>query len=538
MTRRIITGLGCGILLITASVVGAAAPEQAEAKKPQLIVCDDVRDPQSLNPYRVFSEKAHTLLQQMLEGLVRFDREGRIEPALAVSWKREGANRMRFKLRQGVEFHNGEPFDAEAVKFSLERYVDPNTKYPGYDFARTIKKVEVVDPHTVDVVTVHPDGLLLNRLAAWLHIVPPDYFQKVGGDGFAKRPIGTGPFRFEQWKRGEAIHLSAYSNYWVADRPRVQGLVFRFVPANRQVELLLKGEVDLVTELPGTMTTRVEAAPQTEIIKQYTYWTVGGTLRTAEGPLSDVRVRRALNLAIDRDDLVRYDSRGNGRILASLTSPGQSGHNPELEPYPHDPERAKRLLDEAGIERPLILKTHVRAQSERTARIIAAQLKDIGVHLDIQAIDSDAEVLRTLQSQQWDLGIAGIADPMCHSFFTQSLLLFSKSPFSLARDPGFDRRLVQMVQTLEPERRLQLARELDRYVHEQALSLFTYQKIKTYGIRAGVRFTPCVSGMPYFLDVSLDQDRDAQAGRRRPDPPEAAARTDADRPVSGVRSGP
>ncbi|HEX7008883.1 MAG TPA: ABC transporter substrate-binding protein, partial [Phycisphaeraceae bacterium] len=280
-------------------------------------------------------------------------------------------------------------------------------------------------------------------------------------------------------------------------------LVFRFAPAQEQVKLLLAGEVDLVTELPGTMTTSVEASSQARVAKQRTFWTVGATMNTDSGALSDVRVRRALNLAIDREALVRYDIRGNGSALATLTMPGEEGHAPDLEPYPHDPDAARRLLEQAGVEMPLVLKALVRAQAQRTALIIKAQLEKIGVQLDIQAVYSDAEVIRGLQSEAWDIAIAGLPDPMCHSFFIQSILLFSKSPFSLQNDPEFDRRLMEVVQTLDDAQRARLGRELDHYVYEQALSLFTYQKIKTYGARLGVEFTPYISGMPYFFDARI-----------------------------------
>jgi ABC-type transport system substrate-binding protein len=120
----------------------------------------------------------------------------------------------------------------------------------------------------------------------------------------------------------------------------------------------------------------------------------------------------------------------------------------------------------------------------------------------------DAQVVQSLNdpAQHWDLGIAGVPDPMCHSFFIQSILLFSQSPFSLLDDPRLDERLMTMASTLDDEERDRLGRELDRYLHEQALSLFTYQKIKTYGLRKGVAFTPYISGMPCFADTTVERE--------------------------------
>lgn len=471
-----------------------------------LVVCDDSREPATLDPQRQFTEKNHTLLQQIYEPLVRFTPDGEIEPALAESWESVGPMRMRFHLRQGVRFHNGEPFDAEAVRFTFERYTDPAIDFPAMSFIESVERVEVVDSHTVDIITRHPDGLLLNRLAGFVLIVPPEYVRENGHDVLHRRPVGTGAFRFDEREANTRITLEANPDYWMKGLPHLDKLVFRFAPTEQQVEMLLDAEVDLVTELPGTLTTRVESTEDAYVVKQRTFWTVGATMRSDEGPLADVRVRRALNLAIDRDALIRFDVRGNGSIIGSLTMKDQEGHNPDLEPYPYDPEKAERLLDEAGVERPLVLRTMARAQAERTARIIAAHLARIGVHMEIQAVYTDDELIQGLASEEWDMAIGALPDPMAHSYFGQSVLLFSQSPFSLNDNEEFDRRLIEMVQTLDPEKREQLGRELDAFVHDQALSLFTYQKVKTYGLRSDVRFAPYVTGMPYYFGVRRKDD--------------------------------
>lgn len=476
-----------------------------------LVVCDDAQEPATLDPQRQFTEKNHTLLQQIFDPLVRFTPDGEIEPALAESWEIVDPLRTRFYLREGVRFHNGEPFDAEAVRFTFERYFDPEINFPALGFIASVERVEVVDSHTVDIVTRHPDGLLLNRLAGFVLIVPPEYVREHGADALHRAPVGTGAFEFAGWEAGTQITLKANQDYWVEGLPHLDELVFRFAPAEEQVEMLLSGEVDLVTELPGTLTTRVESASDTHVVKRRSFWTVGATMRRDEGPLADVRVRRALNLAIDRAALIRFDVRGNGSILASLTMADQEGHNPDLEPYPFDPEEADRLLDEAGVERPLVLRTLVRAQAERTARIMAAHLARVGVELEIQAVYTDAQVIEGIASQEWDLAIGAVPDPMAHSYFIQTVLLYSQSPFSLHADAEFDRRLIELVQTLDAEERERLGRELDAHVHEQALSLFTYQKIKTYGLRADVEFEPYVTGMPYFFAVRRESGVDEAA---------------------------
>jgi peptide/nickel transport system substrate-binding protein len=487
--------LACAVFLAgLLPSASAAGPSVAETV---LRICDDVKDPSSLDPYQVFTEKEHTILQQILEGLVRFDPDGKLEPCLAESWERVDPLRMRFHLRRGVKFHNGEVLDSRAVKFSLEKYINPQTKYPGFGFISTISGVEVVDDHTVDVMTAIPDGLLLNRLAAWIHIVPPDTFLRVGDDGFAQHPVGTGPFKFEEWKKGDRIILSANKEYWMPGFPKVDKLVFLFREFDTQFEMLKAGKIDLMTECPGTRTIWVMDNPGTSIIKRNTFWTVGAMMNINKPPLSDVRVRKAMNMALNKSEMLQYEALNNGTSLATFTMKGEEGHNSALVPYEFNLEKARRLLEEAGVKTPLVLKTSVREQGVRVAGAIRAQLKDIGIELDLHVF-SDAEMIQKLQSESWDLGIAGLPDPMCSSFFISSILLYSKSPFSITRSPEFDHKLEAMMTVLDDKERARLGRELDAYVYNEVLGLFTVQKVKTYGVNERLRFIPSVTGMSHF----------------------------------------
>jgi peptide/nickel transport system substrate-binding protein len=492
---------------LAAAALLSAAPARAAAVSSApvvLSVCDDVHDPLTLDPHKEFAEKNHTLLQQMYEGLVRFDAQGRIEPALAVSWQRRDPLRMRFQLRREVQFHNGEPFNAEAVRFTIARYLDPKTGFPALGFINSLDKVEIIDEHTVDIITKFPDGLLLNRLAGFILVVPPRYLADKGDEALAKYPVGTGPFRFARWERGRGVFMTRYASYWDSKRPKVDQLVFKFIAAEDQLEALKSGEIDIATELPGTQTTAAMRSGSLKVIKAPSFYTVTGSLNTNRPPLNDKRVRQALNLALNKDDLIRYDLLGNGRTIATVTMAGEEGHNADLKPYPYSPSEAKRLLKEAGFPSGFTLRALVKIQGERAAKIIEEQLARIGVKLDVHLV-TDAEVVQTLIGGRWDVFIAGCPDPMAHSYFIQSIYLYGRSPYRVAQNPAYDALLEAMVATLDDERRREMAFELDRYIHDEALLLFLYQRIKTYGVRKGVEFAPSITGMPYFFDVSKTQ---------------------------------
>lgn len=474
-----------------------------------LAVADDITDPLTLDPQKQFSEKNHTICQQIFDGLIRFDPDGKIEPALAESWERIDPLRMRFKLRRGVAFHNGELFDSSAVKFSIGRYLDPATGFPARAFIDSIDRVETPDPYTADVVTKYPDGILLNRLAGFVLIVPPRYLAEKGADHFAAHPVGTGAFVFKNWEKGRAITLAANGKYWLAGYPRVSGLVFRFIPQDRQIQALLSGEVDLITNLPGTKTLAVKSAPGFSVVKKASFYTVPPCLNLSSAPLNDVNVRRALNHALDKDSLIRYDLLGNGKPIATFSMPGEVGHNPLLIPYKFDLRRARKLLAEAGYPGGFRLKALVKANAERTAKIIASNLEKAGVRLDMDLV-SDAEMIEKFASGKYQVAIGDVPDPMCHSYFIQAVTLYSKSPYSLGADQKFDGMLDSMAALTDPDSSAKAAEKIDSYIYNNALSLFTYQKIALYGVRKELNFAPYLSRMPYFYRTYFNENKKAR----------------------------
>lgn len=477
-------------------------PAFAAAPVSVLTVCDDVQDPLTLDPQKQFSEKNHTLVQQMFEGLVRFTPEGEIEPALATEWRRLDERTVQFKLREGVSFHNGEPFDARSVKFSVERYLDPATGFPALGFIDSIERVEIVSDFVVNVVTKFPDGLLLNRLAGFMVMVPPGHYR---GPDAREKPVGSGAFVFKEWVKGDRIVLDANPAYWKRDYPKVGRLEFRFIPVARQVEALLSGELDILTNLPGTRTLEVQASSRTAVVKKPTFYTVAGNFNFSRKPLSNRKVREALNLAVDRKALVRYDILGNGVPIGTLTLPGEFGHNAALPPYPYDPAKARRLLKEEGYAEGFALKVLLKVNAARTGQILAKQLERVGIRLEPTMV-TDAQLFESLKNRsQWDIAIYDCPDPMHHAFFIRSIFLAGSSPFSLASDGGINERLEKMVKILDSGEQRATSEELDAYIHSEFLALPTYQRIRTYGLRRGVKFVPYVSGMPYFYGAETHE---------------------------------
>jgi peptide/nickel transport system substrate-binding protein len=204
-------------------------------------------------------------------------------------------------------------------------------------------------------------------------------------------------------------------------------------------------------------------------------------------------------MALDRDEIIHYESLNNGKPIATMSMRGEEGHNASLIPYEFNPAKARQLLSDAGVKPPLVLKTLVREQGARVAGAIKAQLEEnIDVKLDVHVF-ADADVIKALQSEEWDLAIAGLPDTWGSMFFLSSIFLYSRSPFSLTHSPDFDKKLEAMMMILDDKERDLYGKELDSYIYNQALGLFTFQRIKTYGVNERLRFIPSVTGVHYFF---------------------------------------
>jgi peptide/nickel transport system substrate-binding protein len=470
-----------------------------------LVVCDDVNEPPTLDPQKEFVEKNHTIVQQIYDGLVRFTPQGHIQPALALSWKRIDPLVTEFSLRRDVYFHDGAVFNADAVKFSIDRYLDPDTGFPALGFLHPLEGVDIVDEYTVRLRTRIPTGLLLNQLAGFIVIVSPDYVRAHGDEAMRKKPIGTGAFRFKKWDKGHSIELEANPNYWEAGLPRVGGVIFKFIPRKNQLDALFKGDVDIVTDIPGTETLKVQQSKTTKVVKFPTLSTVAATFNTSTGPGADALIRKALNYAVDKNELIRFDVMGNGvpiRRLAFAES-GNAIKPSSLNNYSYDLPKATRYLERSSAGSNLRLRV-IEIKATRAAKVIAGHWRRLGINVDVVST-TDAEVAEKLRKEPWDIFIGYCPNPMHHPSFIYSIFLHSKSPFSLTNDPRMD-ELIESSQSCSDGVCLEHIERLSAYVNRHALTVYTYQRIMTYGVRNGVECEPYVSGMPFFRNCYMEEE--------------------------------
>lgn len=311
----------------------------------------------TFDPAMYRDRDTEAVLRNIFDALVGTTREGEVRPLLATSWQAVDDSTYEFSLRPGVTFSNGEPLTADDVVFTFERIlteggVDGATS-PRAGLLGPLERVEKVDDTTVRFVyrATFPEELLLQALVHF-QIVPQAYMTEVGSSGFVQAPIGSGPFTFARGSLDSQVVLEANPDYWNG-APALKTLVFRMMPEpSTRVAALLSGEVQIIQAVPPDLVERLSGSPEVSVV------TAPGTrsyqieLNNAKAPFDDVRVRQALNYAIDWESILANIYRGYGERLATAFLPSGFGYDESLAPYPYDPEKAKALLREAGYDVP------------------------------------------------------------------------------------------------------------------------------------------------------------------------------------------
>ncbi len=358
-------------------------------------------DANSLDPSECTSFECIKVGDWAFDGLVRFNGNSHeIVPALAESWEvsSDGLT-WTFNLRKDVKFHDGTPLNAEAVVFSLERQRDKNHPYHCANCRRwgakfgMVKETVAVDEHTVNIVLNDPAPALLVNLAFYIgYIISPTAFMK-DPENFRNNPVGTGPFKFVQWQRDNFLEYEVNKDYYQG-APKIDKLIVRVIP-NNDVRLLAlkKGEVHLIYGVPFPQFGAIEEDPNLQIHQSSTLGISGVALNTDKAPFDDIRVRQAVQHAINRDRMFKTVFFGKGEMANQIIPSTWWGHSKDVTTYDYDPEKAKSLLAEAGygdgIKVTLTSFTNPRPYlpAPRDAvSLVKTDLAEIGIDVTIQTM--------------------------------------------------------------------------------------------------------------------------------------------------------
>jgi peptide/nickel transport system substrate-binding protein len=395
-----------------------------------------------------------------------------------------------------VSFHNGEPFDAHSVKFSLEQIKKPEYASRQATLFSALDHVEIVNSHTVDIHTTRPYAVLI-ELLAWLgNMLPPKLAAEKGIDWFKTNAVGTGPYKFVRWSKGEEVVGEANPSYWDG-APAIQTVVFRPIPENTtRVAALQTGGADLIVNVPPHMLPVVQGDPALRVgrVPSARFITVFFDTRYSDSPLKDRRVRQAINHAVNVDGIIASVMEGQGRRIAGLLTPLHFGYDDSLQPRPTDRRRAKELLAEAGYADGFTIAFDAPdgryVNDKQVAEAIAGELAKVGIKVQLNVQEWGNYIGKIVNHKAGPMWMIGWGNAMFDADNTYTPLVHRSALLSYTADPELDRMIDQARSTFDAGRRGAIYRDISRRLNEEAYFLYLYQQVDLYGINKRLIWEP------------------------------------------------
>lgn len=463
------------------------------------------------NPFRSGATPTIYFTTALFDGLTRIDKDGTLKPWLAVSWEALDEKTWRVRLRDGVIFSNGVPLTSDAVVFAINYLASEDSlqeslrrELPAFE------RAVAVDRLTVDITTQTPDPFLIRSLTI-LPMVDPAQWTRLGREGFAREPIGTGPFRIESWGAANA-NMVAVPTSWRA--PKVGGLSIRAIPdKTARIQALQSNQIDFAIEFGPEDGMTIEAAGMK--VERWIAAETAGLSFILEGrpdsPLQDVRVREALNLAINRDVLTEILLE-DATVAATQPAPRAAlGHNPDLPPIPYDPDRAKALLKEAGYGTGFTFVANVVSGigvGASVLQVIANDFAAIGVSLEIRS-QPIQQFLRSLGRGDWssDVDAFAMTWPVWPSLDSlRSLRLHS----CLRREPWYcDESIMPQIRSAmvewDTDKAIALRQDIMAWYRQQYPAVYILETAQLAGMRQDVTGFSMTNEMISFETLNFDR---------------------------------
>jgi len=426
----------------------------------------------------------------IFDQLVQFDSAFNLKPMLATDFHLVTNTIWEFTLRRGVRFQDGEPFDGEAIRTTVDWAKRPESKI-SY-LVNDIASIEMVTPYVLRIHTTIPDAILPNKFA-WIDIVPP----KVASlPDFGEHPVGTGPYTLAQWSRGQSITLAANANYW-GGSPRVPTVMFRFVTEpSTSLAMLLRGEADLIPNGAPDDGAVLQRNPAVKAISQTGLKKMAVVMSNMYKPFNDLRVRQAMNYAIDRDSIIKNIFLGYATKSLGMTQTTVPGHVSRFDSYyDYNPAKAKALLSAAGYPDGFSVTYYTTSgvfpKDVEAAQAITAQLAKIGVKTQLAPMEWGKFAsqlmgmkMEALAQTRWGNSTGDASEQYFYNFCSCGIRHY-------ITDPRVDELFQRAQITMDPTARLALFRQLEQYTVESVAPwIWLYDLRDIYGVSNRLQWRP------------------------------------------------
>jgi peptide/nickel transport system substrate-binding protein len=479
----------------------------ALAKKDTLTVAFSTKF-DSLDQYKSTQRENINLGYLIWDVLVERDpKSGKILPHVAESWKVINPTTWEFKLRPGIRFHNGHTLTAESVRYTLmDRILKPEEKSPQAGNYKWIKDVQAVNDHTLRIITNDPYPLVLERMNV-VYIYDPAYTKQAGNDVVAEKPMGSGPYKFVEWQKGSKVVLTANPDYWQKGVPKIKNFVVKIVPeSSTRLAELISGGIDVAQDILPDQVELIQSHPSLAIkdtpILRVNFWQFDAAGRASNTPVKDVRVRRAIWHAIDRQAIVNSVLKGFGDVTNSSVSPFQFGYDDSIPGYKYDPAAAKKLLAEAGypngFEIDLWEYTDVQNLPNQAAM---DYLSKVGIKVILKDYRGNVGQVIKMRNSGKITGIGNFAWGSYNIFDADAILAawFLKSDSKdYALDDELSAWLTEARDSVDPARREVLYKKAQQRIYEQAYWMPFFAQHQTHAHNKDLKYELGTDEVPRY----------------------------------------
>jgi peptide/nickel transport system substrate-binding protein len=489
-------------LTVAAAVLAyLAAPAAAQPAKDVLTI-DVPNDAATLDPHLQWDTDSYGVYRNIFDNLLTRDTSGKIVPQIATAWRFVDDTHVEFDIRPDVKFQDGTPLSAEDVAYSIRRIISPALKSPQLSQFDQIADAEALGPARVRLTTKTPYPVLLAQLVK-LSIVPKAYVERVGDQAFNLKPLGSGPYRLTGWQKGVQVRLDANESYW-RGKPPFRTAIFRAVPdVSTRVADLKTGRADLIRLVPPDEAIALRSNARLAVLAVPTERVGYLSINTLAGPTTDVRVRRAIAHAIDKQGLVDALLQGFGKPVNGVGTEPVFGYAPDIAGYDYDPARARALIKEAGAEGAAITFQTSPAFDRRVIEAIQQMLNDVKVKVDVVTFDH-ATFLRRRQGTPADAGGLSFGTWSCACQDADGVIfpLFrSGSAWSKYANSTYDAAVDAARNTLDEAARLAAYRKAYEILREDVPGVGLYQWFATYGARKELKWKPTANESLFVMDM-------------------------------------
>ncbi|HEX4928591.1 MAG TPA: ABC transporter substrate-binding protein [Burkholderiales bacterium] len=460
-------------------------------------------DLDTVDPAQQTTTTVQNVIDYGLQTLVAFDTQGKIKPLLATSWSTsQDGMTLTLHLRQGVKFHDGTPFNADAVVYSLDRLISGKIRVPIGAGFKSMKTIEAVNPTTVAIHLKHPDPNLVPNLSTTIaSIFSPTSATKDGNSPERiVHPVGTGPYQFTRWNKGSEVVYTRFDGYW-GEKPYYKTVDFKIIPeANSREAGLLAGQLDVIMNPPVTDLTSLSNNPAVKVLKAPSDRSVFIAINTAKPPFNNEKVRQALNYAVDKDAIIKNVMFNAVNPMDSAFPSSLSGYC-KVGAYPYDPDKAKQLLSEAGVKNVKVTlgsSTGRYIQDIQFAQAISGYLRKVGIDANVRTMDWPSYVSTMQQKDGFDLHVLGWAPgaldgPTQLQMFTSATIPPKGLNTSFFSNPTVDKLASESALNLHDASRSEQLCQIQKEVWRQAPWIFLWSQtlILAYNSKiTGVSYLP------------------------------------------------